>query len=62
MPGKILNVREGREGRKDFESPNYSYFPLPAEITDGASYKHLLHTLFQEAREKLPVTSVPLGR
>lgn len=49
MPGKILNMREGREGRKDSESPNYSYFPLPAKITDGASYKHLLHALFQEA-------------
>lgn len=32
--------RRWREEKKDSESPNYSYFPLPAKMTDGASYTH----------------------
>lgn len=34
---------EGMEKRekKDSESPNYSYFPLPAKITDGASHTNI---------------------
>lgn len=36
-PGKILNM--GRDGgKKESESSNYSNFPLPAKITDGASH------------------------
>ena len=41
-PGKILNTTgEWREG-KDSESSNYSNFPLPAKITDGATYTQIL--------------------
>lgn len=53
--------RGGREGTKDSESPNYSYFPLPAKITDGASYKHAGSVLL-EAKKNQPITFVPLGR
>lgn len=43
-PGKILNMGgDGEKGKKDSESPNYSYFPLPAKITDGASHNINIH-------------------
>lgn len=51
-------------GERDSESPNYSYFPLPAKVTDGASHTQTCTagTVLQEAGENQPITFVPLGR
>lgn len=55
-PGKILNM--GRDGgKKESESSNYSNFPLPAKITDGASHTQILIAdyVHQEAGENQPI-------
>lgn len=42
---------DGEKGKKGSESPNYSYFPLPAKITDGASHTQtfIAGSVLQEA-------------
>lgn len=55
--GKILNMTGWREGKQDSESPNYSYFPLPAKVTDGASSTGILiaGSVVQEDEENQPL-------
>lgn len=63
--GKVLNMMGWREGKQDSESPNYSYLPLPAKVTDGASYTEILTagSVVQEAEENQPLYYfAPFGR
>lgn len=55
---------DGEKGKKGSESPNYSYFPLPAKITDGASHTQtfIAGSVLQEAGENQPIAFAPLGK